>query len=104
MAICSLTPFWSISESTDSTLDSLEAGNLSSSYAEILFIGDWGAQDGLKINFTADEGLTTENSIIFYNSPQDYQIHHLDRSGKTLPLGKNLESARCWSAPAPIPS
>lgn len=77
----------------ESTPDSLNISSLSSSFAEILFIGDWGQEDGLKINFSTNKALATINSLIFYNTPRDYMIHHLGLSGEILPLGKKWNRA-----------
>ncbi len=87
----------------DSAPDSLWLGNLSSSYAEFLFLGDWRAEDGLKVSFDTDAGITTENSIVFYNSPRDYRIDRLV-SGKTLAFGKSWNRATLVSTCTTIPN
>lgn len=82
-----------LEESVHPVSDSLDIGHLSSGYVEFLFIGDWGDGDALKVDFSADSGLSHENSLIFYNTPYDFRIVKLEYSGVTVSLGKTWNRA-----------
>jgi len=82
-----------ISANKSPTYDTLSTEHLTSRYVELLFVGDWGEDDALRVNITPLDGGLYVNSLIFFNGPNDYRIHTVDSSGEDIPLERTWEKA-----------
>ena len=71
----------------------LSTKHLTSRYVELLFVGDWGENDALRVNIIPLDGGSYVNSLIFYNEPFDYRIHIVDPSGEDIPLERTWKNA-----------
>jgi len=73
--------------------DLLSTEHLTSRYVELLFVGEWGENDALRVNITPLDDGSYANSLIFYNNPEDYRIHIVEPSGEDIPLEKTWKNA-----------
>jgi hypothetical protein len=80
-----------LSENFYPSNDSLSINNMTSLYAELLFVGNWQANDALSISIMPEAGLSSENTLIFYTTPYDYQIRKLNR------LSSEISLTRIWN-------
>jgi hypothetical protein len=73
--------------------DSLFINNMTSRYAELLFVGSWKVNDALNIGLLSGDGISSENTLVFYTTPYDYEIHKLSPAANTLRLSRTWDRA-----------
>lgn len=73
--------------------DSLSINNMTSRYAELLFVGSWQENDALNITIMPQAGFSSENTLVFYTTPYDYQIRKLNQLSSTLRLTRTWNRA-----------
>ncbi|MDP2984600.1 MAG: T9SS type A sorting domain-containing protein [Candidatus Latescibacter sp.] len=73
--------------------DSLFIANMTSRYAELLFVGSWKENDALNITLIPRAGISLENTLVFYTTPYDYQIRKLSQATSTLRLTRTWDRA-----------
>ncbi|MFA6470781.1 MAG: MXAN_6640 family putative metalloprotease [Candidatus Latescibacterota bacterium] len=82
-----------LSENSFPSQDSLSIKNMTSCYAELLFVGNWQENDALDITIIPKAGFSSENTLIFYTTPYDYQIRKLNQVTSTVRLTRTWNRA-----------
>lgn len=72
---------------------SVSSAHMTSRFTEILFVGEWGEHDALRITLKPDRENSQVCSIILYSSPTDYKIVPLDSETNDIPLGRTWQKA-----------
>jgi hypothetical protein len=73
--------------------DSLATVNLSTNYVEFFFSGNWNGKSIFTLDNSVNAGRVHANSLLFFDSPTDYQIVPIDAQGASITLTKQWTRA-----------
>ncbi|MFC1537825.1 MXAN_6640 family putative metalloprotease [Candidatus Latescibacterota bacterium] len=82
-----------ISASKSPASDTLSTKKLTSRYVELLFSDVWDENDTLHVKVRPLDNGLYENTLIFFNSPDDYEIVSIDLNGTDVTIDKDWSKA-----------
>jgi hypothetical protein len=73
--------------------DTLSTKSFTSRYVELLFAGEWDEKDTLSVKVSPLDGGRYKNSLIFFNTPYEYEIINIDPAGSEIVIEKDWSKA-----------